>query len=55
MNTSNLRSRIIETLLLIVAIAVVARVVGGLLSPMLPTLIVLMLIGTVLTAVLRRR
>ena len=44
----NWRSKVIEGLLLLVAIAVVARVVYGLLGPLLPSLLVLLVLGGIL-------
>lgn len=54
MNTPSWRSRVTETLVLILAIALVARVVSGLLEPFLPTLIALVVISTLVIAVMRR-
>ena len=42
-------------MVLVAAIAVVARVVSGLLDPILPTLIGLVVIGTLIALVMRRR
>lgn len=52
---SSWRSKLAEGLLLLVAVAVVARVVWQLLGPLLPTLIVLLLIGCVGYRLLRSR
>ena len=41
----NWRSKVVEALLLLVAVAVVARVVCGLLGPLLPSLLVLFVLG----------
>jgi hypothetical protein len=42
-----------QALLVILAIAVVARVVFGLLGPVLPVIVVLLVAGAILTRVLR--
>lgn len=55
MNSSGWRSRVTETLVLILAIAVVSRVVAGLLDPLLPTLIALIVISVAAIYVLHRK
>jgi len=50
----NWRSKLIEGLVLLLAVAVVARVVFGLLGPLLPSLIVLLVVASVLLFILRR-
>ena len=54
-NGSGWRSRVTETLVLILAIAVVARIVAGLLDPLLPTLIALIVISAAAAYVLYRK
>jgi hypothetical protein len=49
------KEKVTEALLLIIAVAVAARVVFGLLRPLLPTLIGLLTISYVIYSVLRRR
>ena len=49
----NWRHKVVEGLLLLVAVAVVARVVYGLLGPLLPSLLVLVVLGSLLLWVLR--
>jgi hypothetical protein len=51
----NVRTRVVEALLLLVAIAVVARVLFGLLGPLLPPLLVLVMITSLFLFVLRRQ
>lgn len=49
----NWRSKVTEALLILVAVAVVARVVYGLLGPLLPSLLVLLILGGLLLWMLR--
>lgn len=49
----NIRGRVIEALLLLIAVAVVARVVFGLLSPLLAPFIVLAMLGSLLLWIIR--
>jgi hypothetical protein len=42
-----------EALLVVVALAIVARVVFGLLGPLLPLLVVLLIVGAILTRIFR--
>lgn len=49
----NLRGRVVEALLLLVAIAVAGRVVWGLLGPLLPTLLLVIVLGSLLLWVVR--
>jgi hypothetical protein len=49
----NWRSKVIEALLLLAAVAVVARVVFGLLGPLLPSLVAILVLGGLLSRVLR--
>jgi hypothetical protein len=51
----NVRERLIEALLLVVAVAVVARVVFGLLGPLLPSLLGLVVVFLIIYSVARRR
>ncbi|HTW10441.1 MAG TPA: hypothetical protein VME46_23250 [Acidimicrobiales bacterium] len=51
----NWQGKVTEALGLVVAIAIVARVVSGLLDPLLPTLIALAMIGALIAFALRRR
>lgn len=54
-NNAGFRSRVMETLVLVLAIAIVARVVSGLLDPFLPTLIALAVISAFIAVITRRR
>ena len=54
MNRSSLWSRVVEALVLVLAIAIVADVAAGLLQPLLPGLIGLILVVVVIGWLLRR-
>jgi hypothetical protein len=51
----NLPSKVIEALLLLIAVAVVARVVFGLLGPLLPGLGFLVFVAVLFYGVMRRK
>lgn len=54
MNGSTWRSRLTEALVLVLAVGVVAHVVGTLLQPLLPALVALVVIGVTIGLVFRR-
>ena len=51
----NWRSKVVEALVLILAVAVVARVVWNLLGPLLPAILVMLAVGGLLFGLLRRQ
>ena len=51
----NRRSKVVEALVLILAVAVVARVVWELLGPLLPALFVIVAMASLLFGLLRRQ
>ncbi len=53
MNGQSWLSRVTGALVLVVAIAVVARVVWGLLGPLVPGLVVLLVVGSILISIFR--
>lgn len=55
MNGPGWRSRVTGALVFVLAVAVVVRVVSGLLDPLLPTLIAFVIIVSLIGLVLRRR
>ncbi len=54
-NGSSARQRLIEALALIIALALVARVVSQILAPLLPGLVGLIVVGCLLVMLFRRR
>ena len=53
MNGPSWRSRVTGALVLVVAIALVARVVWALLGPLVPGLVVLLVVGSILISIFR--
>ena len=53
MNGTSWHTRVTEALVLVVAIALVARVVWGLLGPLIPGLVVLLVVGSILISMFR--
>jgi predicted PurR-regulated permease PerM len=52
--TETMKRAAVETLVLVVAVVVVARVIMSLLWPLLPALIAVFLLGSIITWMLRR-
>jgi hypothetical protein len=50
-----MKAKLAEALMTLIAVAVVARVVWGLLGPLLPSLLVLAVVGCLLLYVMRRQ
>ena len=55
MNTGSWRSKLVEAVAVLIVLAVVLRVVSGVLKPLLPGMIGLLIVGGLITMVLRRR
>jgi hypothetical protein len=53
MNGPSWRSRVTGALVLVVAIALVARVIWELLGPLVPGLVVLLVVGSILISIFR--
>ena len=53
MNGPTWSTRVLQALVLVVAIAVVARVVWELLGPLIPGLVVLLVVGSILISIFR--
>ena len=53
MNGPSWRSRVTGALVLVVAIALVARVVWALLGPLVPGLVMLLVVGSILISIFR--
>lgn len=53
--SDQMKQKLAEGLLMLVAVAVVARVIYGLLGPLLPLMLALLLVGTIVAWLLRRQ